>query len=119
MLLLSRIQQLGKRIAIRQQIGCVPIYLDGHGVMRIQGRLEHTDCLTYDARYPILLRRKFWVSLLIVCHYHEAAGHVMEVNFVLTSVMAKFWIIYALKMPQRHQNSVEVRFSHGLSIDQP
>ena len=45
--------------------------IDENGLIRCDGRLENAEFLSFDARYPIILPRKNWVTKLIVKRYHE------------------------------------------------
>ncbi|CAC5424074.1 unnamed protein product [Mytilus coruscus] len=45
--------------------------IDENGLIRCDGRLEYAKFLSFDARYPIILPRKNWVTKLIVKRYHK------------------------------------------------
>ena len=77
-----------------QRVKLNPIF-DADEVIRSQGRLSFAEQLPYDVRSPIILPRGHWVTRLIVKHYHEKANHAAGVNFILSQLSERFWIIVA------------------------
>ncbi|CAG2252551.1 unnamed protein product [Mytilus edulis] len=67
--------------------------IDENGLIRCDGRLEYADFLSFDARYPIILPRKNWVTKLIVKRYHELGKHVSGTNQTFSALSSRFWII--------------------------
>ena len=60
------------------------------GILRVGGRLKHSD-LQYDAKYPMILLGKHPVTELIILHYHHLNGHEGAYQ-VLTEIRQQFWI---------------------------
>ncbi len=85
----------GKPIPKKSQLIKLNPCLDEDGVIRCDGRLKFADFLSYDTRFPIILRRGHWVTKLIVKHYHERENHAAGVNFTLCQLNERFWIIAA------------------------
>ena len=69
--------------------------IDESGVIRSDGRLKFAEQLPYEVRHPVILSRGHWVTKLIVKHYHERANHSAGVNFILSQINEKYWIITA------------------------
>ncbi|CAC5357995.1 unnamed protein product [Mytilus coruscus] len=67
--------------------------IDENGFIRCDGRLEYADFLPFDARYPIILPQKNWVTKLIVKHYYEIGKHVSGTNQTFSALLSRFWII--------------------------
>ncbi|CAG2208608.1 unnamed protein product [Mytilus edulis] len=67
--------------------------IDENGLIRCDGRLEYAEFLSFDARYPIILPRKNWVTKLIVKRYHELGKHVSGTNQTFSALSSRFWII--------------------------
>ncbi|VDH93667.1 Hypothetical predicted protein [Mytilus galloprovincialis] len=67
--------------------------IDENGLIRCDGRLENAEFLSFDARYPIILPRKNWVTKLIVKRYHELGKHVSGTNQTFSALSSRFWII--------------------------
>lgn len=67
-------------------------YLDTEGVMRVQGRLKHSN-LSETAKHPIILKSHPLVKL-IIHHIHLKYLHAGP-QFVLTQLRQSYWIIRA------------------------
>ena len=70
-----------------------PVF-DEEGVLRMDGRLEFADCLSWDARHPVILPRKDWVTRLIIKDAHDQCQH-MGTNQTLSHLSRKYWILSA------------------------
>jgi len=66
--------------------------LDEDGVMRSNSRLVYATVLSFDARCPIILPRKHWVTKLIVKNHHEKCHH-LGTNQTLASLSTRFWVV--------------------------
>ena len=73
--------------------------IDESGVIRSDGRLKFAEQLPYEVRHNIILPRGHWITKFIVKHYHERANHNARVNFILTQINEKYWIIAAREEP--------------------
>jgi hypothetical protein len=49
----------------------------------------------FDVRNPIILPPGHWITRLIVKHYHEKANHAAGINFILSQLSERYWIIAA------------------------
>lgn len=67
--------------------------LDSDRVLRCDGRLQYAEQLSFDAKFPIILPRKNWVTKLIVKHHHELGRHICGTNQTLSALSARFWIM--------------------------
>ena len=74
--------------------GLCPI-IDGNGVMRVGGRLDHASTLSYIEKHPIVMPRvkDCNVSKLIITHYHEKCLHQDRGVTVNTIRSNGFWIL--------------------------
>ncbi|XP_062698658.1 uncharacterized protein LOC134284186 [Aedes albopictus] len=50
-------------------------FLDEFGVIRMEGRIEASPLATFDAKYPIILPKKHYVTELLIDWYHRRFGH--------------------------------------------
>jgi ribonuclease HI len=78
--------------------------LDEQGLMRLSGRLVNAECLPMEARYPIILPRKIWVTRLIVKSYHEKGNHSFGTNQLMSELSSRYWIISAREEIREFQN---------------
>ena len=69
------------------------------GILRVGGRLKHSD-LQYDAKYPMILPGKHPVTELIILHYHHLNGHVGAYQ-VLAEIGQRFWIVKGVSSVKR------------------
>ncbi|KAK6171943.1 hypothetical protein SNE40_018363 [Patella caerulea] len=67
--------------------------IDTDGLMRLDGRLQNSEYLSYNIRYPIILPRKNWITKLIVRYYHEHGNHSIGTNQTLSALSTHFWLI--------------------------
>ena len=65
--------------------------LDEDGGIRSNERLQFAEYLPYGERFPKLLLRGHWVTK----HYHEHANHSAGINFLLSQISEKYWVIAA------------------------
>ena len=72
--------------------------------LRCNGRLRYADILPYDARHPIILPRKTWVTKLIVKFCHEKDHHAGGTNQTLAAISTRFGIISAREEIREWEN---------------
>ena len=63
----------GKPLPAKSQLAKLSPRMDQQGVIRCNSRLCYAESLPYDARCPIILPRRHWVTKLIVRYYHALA----------------------------------------------
>ncbi|UYV74135.1 hypothetical protein LAZ67_11002219, partial [Cordylochernes scorpioides] len=66
------------------------IFIDSQGILRVGGRLRHSD-LDIDQKHPMLIPRDHFVTKLIVLHYHLNNLH-SGTQLTLSLIRNKFWI---------------------------
>lgn len=79
-------------------------FLDGHGILRIGGRLKHAD-ISSAAKHPVILPKKGPVTSLIIAHCHHAVEHQgrgITHNHVRSS---GYWIIGGVSVISDHIRS--------------
>ncbi|UYV84304.1 hypothetical protein LAZ67_X001786, partial [Cordylochernes scorpioides] len=66
------------------------IFIDSQGILRVGGRLRHSD-LDIDQKHPMLIPKDHFVTKLIVLHYHLNNLH-SGTQLTLSLILNKFWI---------------------------
>ncbi|UYV84382.1 hypothetical protein LAZ67_X001975 [Cordylochernes scorpioides] len=66
------------------------IFIDSQGILRVGGRLRHSD-LDIDQKHPMLIPKDHFVTKLIVLHYHINNLH-SGTQLTLSLIRNKFWI---------------------------
>ena len=85
----------GKQISKSSKLVKLTPRLDEDGIIRCDGRLQYTEFLPFDVRYPIILPRGHWVMRLIVKQHHEHGNHATGTNHTLANSSARYWIVSA------------------------
>ena len=83
--------------------------IDEADLIRSDGRLKFAEQLSYDVRHPVILPRRHWITRLIVKDYHEKANHNAGVNFILSQINEKYWIIAAREEIREWENQCNHR----------
>ena len=65
-------------------------FIDGRQLLRVGGRLEHSD-LTFDQRHPIILPRSHFITTLIIEDTHKENMHASG-QLLLSLIRQKYWI---------------------------
>ncbi|XP_063381766.1 uncharacterized protein LOC134668191 [Cydia fagiglandana] len=87
----SHIEDLSAGKPIRDSLRKLNLFVDGQGLIRVGGRLCHSE-LPYSARHPILLPGKDKLTFLLVDHYHKVYCHVGADT--LASILSRnYWIL--------------------------
>ncbi|UYV67559.1 hypothetical protein LAZ67_5001210 [Cordylochernes scorpioides] len=66
------------------------IFIDSQGILRVGGRLRHSD-LDIDQKHPMLIPKDHFVTKLIVMHYHINNLH-SGTQLTLSLIRNKYWI---------------------------
>jgi len=66
-------------------------YLDENKVLRVRGRVENSDLLSTDTKFPVILDGKHPWTRLLIHHYHVLAMH-QGVETVINNLRDKYWI---------------------------
>ena len=66
--------ETGKDISRESALTKLSPYLDKSGLLRVGGRLLHSDLETTE-KHPLIMPRKHHVTKLLICHYHEKTRH--------------------------------------------
>ena len=65
--------------------------LDEMGILRVGGRLENA-LIDYDAKHPIILPYRNYVTDLIISQDHQKTGYLGQ-EYVLSSLRHQHWVI--------------------------
>ena len=84
----------GKEINSKSKLVDLKPFIDNDGLLRCSSRLKYAEHMSYDAKFPVILPRKSYVTKLIVRKYHENGNH-SGTNKILASLSAHYWIIAA------------------------
>lgn len=68
-------------------------FVDGNGILRVRGRLEHST-LTYDEMHPIILPPNSHFSQLLIDRVHLRTMHGCT-GLVTSSLRRQYWIVNA------------------------
>ena len=63
-------------------------------ILRSNTRLRHSDDLSDDVKFPIILPKRNHVTRLIVQYHHESEGHQMGVNYTINHLREKYLVIH-------------------------
>ena len=75
------------------------LFTDDLGVWRCGGRLTESD-LPYSAKYPIILPRDHYFTLLVIKQAHSRVLH-NGVKETLTELRAKYWVVKGRSLVKR------------------
>ena len=84
----------GREVSSKSKLVGLKPLIDNDGLLRCNSRLKYAEHMSYDARFPVILPRKSYVTKLIVRNYHENGCH-SGTNQILASLSAQYWIIAA------------------------
>ena len=81
-----------KTAKLRSSINKLDPFIDGHGVLRVGGRLKHAD-LSDKVKHPVILPKGSHMTSLIIKYYHERSKHQGK-GITLNEIRSHgFWII--------------------------
>ena len=69
-------------------------------ILRAGGRFERAPTLSYEEKYPVILPKNHYLSLLILRHYHKSSAHTNREQ-TLAQSRAKFWIIHRKNLAKK------------------
>ena len=83
----------GASVSIRSKLASLDPFLDDSGVIRVGGRLQHSQ-LPYDSRHPIVLPPSAHITRLIIEREHIRLLHA-GAQLVHHSLRQRWWIVNA------------------------
>ena len=66
--------------------------LDEDGLIRLKTRLEHSETVPFDTKYPILLPPNHALTRLIILDLHDKTNHAYGNNYLLSELRARYWV---------------------------
>ncbi|KAL9987286.1 hypothetical protein ACROYT_G001568 [Oculina patagonica] len=70
-------------------------------ILRSNTRLRHSDDLSDDVKFPIILPKRNHVTRLIVQYHHESEGHQMGVNYTINHLQEKYLVMHVREEVKR------------------
>ncbi|UYV73747.1 hypothetical protein LAZ67_11000696, partial [Cordylochernes scorpioides] len=89
-------------------------FLDADGILRVGGRLQHSN-LDYNRKHPIILPKRHHCTDLIIEHYHKQSLH-SGLQTTLSKISQKYWIISCRAAVKRVLNQCITCFKHRSKI---
>ncbi|XP_055613814.1 uncharacterized protein LOC129760233 [Uranotaenia lowii] len=80
-----------RKLPTSSQLARYDAFLDTAGVLRINGRTEAADWLSYDSKFPIILPKNHRITMLLLDWYHRRHQHANH-ETVVNEVRQKFQI---------------------------
>ncbi|XP_065190931.1 uncharacterized protein LOC135821860 [Sycon ciliatum] len=68
-------------------------FIDADGLMRVGGRLQHAEFLSFDQQCPIILPKGHRITQLIIKSYHDCGNHTCGVNHMLSELSNQYWLL--------------------------
>ncbi|XP_058826161.1 uncharacterized protein LOC131686058 [Topomyia yanbarensis] len=65
--------------------------MDEFGILRVDGRSEKAECLTYDAKYPVILPKEHRMTRLLLDWYHRIYRHANN-ETIVNEVKQRFYV---------------------------
>lgn len=81
----------GKQIPKSSTVSELILFLDQEGVVRVQSRLQLSEDLSFEERFPILLSRHHPLTKLIATHEHQTNCHCGTQNLI-NQLRMQYWI---------------------------
>ena len=82
----------GRRLPNGSRLLALRPFLDSSGTMRVGGRLQHADSLTYTARHQAIRPSRHDVTRLIIISYHRQLAH-GGTEHVLSRLRQDYWVL--------------------------
>ena len=80
----------GQPLPASHQLNKLLPFLDGNGLLRLQGRLQHSKS-SYESKHPILLSAKHYVVIKLIEDAHRANFH-EGTEYVRSVLRQEHWI---------------------------
>ncbi|XP_036148371.1 uncharacterized protein LOC105833274 [Monomorium pharaonis] len=81
--------KMGETVSNKSAVKHLSPILDGHGLMRVGGRLHNSE-LQYSAKHPILILHRFKFTELVIEHEHKRVLHA-GAEATLAAVRLEYW----------------------------
>lgn len=92
----EEIDALKANLKIKSALKKLDLFLDTNNLIRVGGRIKHSD-LPYNAKHPILLPGKGTLVKLLVEHFHKTYCHVGA--YSLEAILSRnYWILSARRL---------------------
>jgi hypothetical protein len=85
------LQETSKLPAKSELFSLTP-FLDKHGLMRSRTRLENSETLPYDTKFPIILPAKDPTIEAFILHQHQKHLHA-KLNYMLALIRTKYYLL--------------------------
>ena len=80
------------KISSKSELSSLTPFLDKHGVMRSRTRLENSETLPYDTKFPIILPAKDSTIETFILHQHKKHFHA-KLNYMLALIRTKYYLL--------------------------
>ena len=87
----------GRTVSKDSSVRTLDPYLDENGLLRVGGRLRHSNLSSLE-KNPLLLPKKHHVSCLLVRHFHELVSHQGRLITEGAIRSAGFWVVGSRRM---------------------
>lgn len=94
----------------RSKLRSLTPFIDGNGIMRVQGRLEHS-LLPYNEMHPIILPPNAHFTRLIIDHFHRCTSH-GGAQLMMSVIRRQYWIINGRTCIRHHNHRCIECFRH-------
>ena len=75
--------------------------LDEDGLIRLKTRLEHSETVPFDTKYPILLPPNHALTKLIILDLHDKTNHAYGNNYLLSELRTQYWVPKGIQQIKR------------------
>ena len=99
--------EIRKRVKELRSLKKFRLCLDDKGALRIEGRLNSSPDIAFDAKHPLILPSRHSLTKLVILWYHHGNCH-SGVQHTLLSTRQKFWITNGDASVRRYVNECGV-----------
>lgn len=93
---------IGQPVARSSSLRLLSPYLDGEGIIRLNGRINAAVAVDEDTRRPIIMPKTNKLTTLIVAHYHRLLKHQNQESIVC-AVRQRYWIPHLRTLVRKAQ----------------